>query len=207
MTMDNQTVVDTSLPERRRYKRERVELAGRQFQPAENREVHCRIADISPGGARVLSDAVPTPGTRMVVYIDGFGRFEGTVARTGRGGFGIQFQCTEHKRERVAEQLTLYVNSGTLAETALRRHSRTATNRSASFTRANGDVVNGKLLDFSLSGVSFATAVRPPIGEIVLTSQTAGRVARHHDTGIAIEFLSQDKTGVEAARPGLSRAS
>ena len=82
MTSENVSVVDESLVERRRYKREQVDLAARQFEPAENREVNCKIADLSPGGARVLSEVVPPPGARVVVYIDGFGRFEGSVART-----------------------------------------------------------------------------------------------------------------------------
>jgi hypothetical protein len=37
--------------------------------------------------------------------------------------------------------------------------------------------------------VSLKTDVRPPIGEFVLIGQMAGRVARHHDQGIGIEFV------------------
>jgi hypothetical protein len=82
MTSETTVVIDNSLAERRRYKRERVDLAGRQFEPTENREANCKIVDISPGGARVLSDVVPSPGALLVVYIDGFGRFEGSIVRT-----------------------------------------------------------------------------------------------------------------------------
>jgi hypothetical protein len=49
------------------------------------------------------------------------------------------------------------------------------------------------MLDISLSGVSVATTIRPPVGELVFISQMTGRVARHHDTGIGIEFVSRDK--------------
>jgi hypothetical protein len=206
MTADKEALVDYSMVERRRYKRERVELRGRQFEPAENRETHCEIADMSPGGARVLSDVVPPPGTHVVVYIDGFGRFEGNVARSEQGSFGIQFNCSAHKRERVAEQLTLYRNGGSLDQSALRRHHRTPAKSTARFTRADGDIVNCEVLDLSLSGVSLATEIRPPIGEFVLINRMAGRVARHHDTGIGIEFMSQDKAVVEPARPKLFAA-
>jgi hypothetical protein len=58
------------------------------------------------------------------------------------------------------------------------------------FTRANGDVVNCEVLDLSLSGVSLVTEVRPQIGELVLIGQMAGRVARIHERGIAIEFVT-----------------
>jgi hypothetical protein len=193
MTSEIVALVDNSLAERRRYKREQVDLAGRQFEPTENREAHCKIADISPGGARVLSDSVPSPGALVVVYIDGFGRFEGRVARTEQNGFGIQFNCSARKRERLVELLKLYISGSPLDETRLRRHNRSSIKSNVSFTRANGNVVNCKMLDISLSGVSVATTIRPPVGELVFISQMTGRVARHHDTGIGIEFVSRDK--------------
>jgi len=203
MTAVKGASVDYSIAERRRYKRERVELMGRQFEPAENREAHCKVVDISPGGARVLSDVVPPLGTLIVVYIDGFGRFEGSVARAEQSAFGIQFNCSEYKRERVAEQITLYMNGGSLDKSVLRRHERTPTKSMTRFTRANGDLVNCEVIDLSLSGVSLTTEIRPPVGELVLIGQMAGRIARHHGTGIGIEFLSQLSAVVEPVRPKL----
>jgi hypothetical protein len=200
---DVAAVVDDSLEERRRYKREPVALAGRQFEPAENREAECRIADISLGGVRIESDVAPPLGARVVVYIEGFGRFEGSVVRSGRGSFGLEFSCSAHKREKLAEQLTQYVNGLPLENTALRRHSRMSTNAVISFTRASGEIVKCRVLDFSYSGVFLATESRPPVGEFVLINQVPGRVARHHDSGIAIEFLSHERATLEAPQTKL----
>jgi len=200
MTADKDELVEEAKAERRRYKRVSVELSGRLFVPTENREAHCKIADMSPGGARIICEAIPAQSMQVVVYIDGFGRFEGIVARPDEGGFGIEFTCSAHKRERVAEQLTLYLNGGSLDEAALRRHERKETKGLASFTRANGDVVKCEVLDLSLSGVSLTTDIRPPVGEFVLIGQMAGRVARHHETGIGIEFMVQDRAVAEPPR-------
>jgi hypothetical protein len=127
--------------------------------------------------------------------MDGFGRLEATVVRAAKGdlngnSFGVRFNCSALKRERIAEQLALYISSGTIDQAALRRHERAPTKGLARFTRANGDVVNCEVLDLSLGGVSLLTDARPQIGELVLIGQMAGRVARIHENGIAIEFVT-----------------
>ncbi len=204
MTLDREALVAKAREERRRYRRVPVDFKGRLFVPGEEREAACTITDMSPGGAQIACEVIPEAQTAVVIYIDGFGRFEGVVARPPKGEwsegkFGVKFNCTAMKRERVAEQLTLYLNSGSIDQSALRRHDRSPTKGLARFTRANGDVVSCEVLDLSLGGVSLTTEVRPPIGEVVLIGQMAGRVARHHETGIAIEFVTPapDKSAAE----------
>jgi hypothetical protein len=214
MTLDREALVAKAREERRRYRRVPVDFKGRLFVPGEEREAACTITDMSPGGAQIACEVIPEAQTAVVIYIDGFGRFEGVVARPPKGEwsegkFGVKFNCTAMKRERVAEQLTLYLNSGSIDQSALRRHDRSPTKGLARFTRANGDVVSCEVLDLSLGGVSLTTEVRPPIGEVVLIGQMAGRVARHHETGIAIEFVTPapDKSAAEqqAAKAGALR--
>lgn len=192
MTMDQGVLENKVRQERRRYLRVRVDLKGRLFVPGEGREAACAITDMSPGGAQVSCESVPQQQAEVVLYIDGFGRFEGTVTRSpkGEGGFGVRFNCTALKRERIAEQLNHYLKNGAVDETLLRRHDRKGTKGAARFTRASGEIVICEVLDLSLGGVSLATDVRPQIGEIVLIGQMAGRVARIHENGIAIEFVT-----------------
>ena len=65
--------------ERRRFRRVRVDLPGRLFIPADSREARCTVTDLSPGGAAISCETVPEAGTNLVLYVDGFGRFEGNV--------------------------------------------------------------------------------------------------------------------------------
>ena len=81
------------------------------------------------------------------------------------------------------------MNRGEVDESLLRRHDRTPTKGFARFTRANGDILACEVVDLSLSGVSLKTDSRPPLGEVVLIGQMAGKVVRHHEQGIAIEFV------------------
>jgi hypothetical protein len=168
-------VISKAKAERRRFRRVRVDLTGRMFVPADSRECHCKILDLSPGGASLECDLVLTLGTQVVLYVDGFGRLEGTIARVEAQDFGISFTCTPMKRERIAEQLILFMNASLVDESELRRH--------------DGQFVACEVMDLSVSGVSLKTDVRPPIGEFVLIGQMAGRVARHHESGIGIEFV------------------
>ena len=53
----------------------------------------------------------------------------------------------------------------------------------------NGDVHNCRVIDVSLSGASVACAVKPPLGTMVILGRMRGRVVRHHEQGIALQFV------------------
>ena len=190
---DGEPVVAKAKAERRRFRRVRVDLGGRLFTPGDGQESRCTVINLSPGGAAIDCEIIPELATPVVLYVDGFGRFEGTVARRDGHGFGVAFVCTPAKRERTAEQLTLFLNKSLVDETVLRRHERTNQQGFAKFTRADGQVINCEVMDISVGGVSLKSEVRPPLGEYVLIAGLAGRVARHHEHGIGIEFVGQDK--------------
>jgi hypothetical protein len=179
--------------DRRRFRRVRIDLPGRLFIPSDSRESRCTVTDLSPGGAAISCEIVPDAATPVVLYVDGFGRFEGTVARRDGYGFGVSFVCTPSKRERTAEQLILFLNKSLVDESVLRRHERSNQKGFAKFTRADGQIIHCEVMDISVGGVSLKSDVKPPIGEFVLIAQIAGRVARHHVDGIGIEFVGQEK--------------
>jgi hypothetical protein len=182
-------VIARSRADRRRFRRVRVDLPGKLFVPADAQEYACTVTDLSPGGASVSFGAPLPPETQIVLYIDTFGRFEGTIVRRDGQNAGIRFASTALKRERTAEQLILYMNRALLEEADLRRADRTPTKGLTRFTRADGQIVPCEVLDLSITGISVKTDVRPPVGEFVLIGQLAGRIARHHEQGIGIEFV------------------
>ena len=171
----------------------RVDLPGRLFTPADGKEARCQVCDLSPGGAAIACELSPVEGAQVILYVDGFGRFEGQVTRLDEVNFGVYFSCTALKRERTAEQLTLFLNKSLVDESVLRRHERTSHKGFAKFTRADGQIVHCEVMDISASGVSLKTDIRPAIGEFVLIAQMAGRIARHHEHGVGIEFVGQEK--------------
>ncbi len=140
------------------------------------------------------------PAPAVVLYVDGFGRFEGHVARRDAQGFGVSFVCTPSKRERTAEQLVLFSTRRWWMKRALRRHERFEPEGFRQIHPRRCQIIHCEVMDISVGGVSLKTEVKPPIGEFVLIAQIAGRVARHHDHGIGIEFVGQERHAPETVQ-------
>lgn len=184
-----QEVVTRARDERRRFRRVVTELKGRFLLVADAREAACTVGDMSAGGASVITDEAVPEGARVVLYVDGLGRFEGHSIRSDESGFSMSFVCSANKRERTAEFLTVHINRALVGDAEIRRHDRGPGQGFTRFTRASGEQVRCEVVDLSLSGVSLRTHIAPPIGEHVLIGHMAGRVVRHLTDGIAIQFL------------------
>jgi len=96
------------LTDRRKCRRYRTNLNGKLFIPAHAREVPCVVLELSARGAGVRCGKAPPPRTKVVLYVDGFGRFDGMTTQPTKGGTGIRFECTDRKRQRLADQLEWY---------------------------------------------------------------------------------------------------
>jgi hypothetical protein len=175
--------------DQRRHVRFRLALLGR-FMRATKHEYPCKLNNISVGGASVTSPVAVEVGERIVAYFDEIGGLEGTVVRVFDGGFAMQFRATQHKREKLAAQITWLVNRGDLSGIEARRHERIeVANKSSTLKLPNGAPIPCRVLDVSLSGASIATDARPPVGSEVMFGKLRCRVMRHHDRGIGVQFL------------------
>jgi hypothetical protein len=176
--------------ERRRHQRVRIDLLGRLM--LENRQEYpCRIVNMSPGGAAIMSDAPAKIGERVIAYVDHLGRLEGKMAREFEGGFAISIGATPRKREKLAAQLTWLANRQILNLPEDRRHGRIVPrNPMARLILPNGVNIACRVIDVSLSGAAIAVppSQLPPIGAAVTIGKTPGRVVRHIDDGFAVEF-------------------
>jgi len=54
----------------------------------------------------------------------------------------------------------------------------------------SGEVYACVVIDVSLSGASIAIDVRPPVNTMVIVGRMRGRVVRHHERGVAIQFAT-----------------
>ena len=176
--------------ELRKHRRLPLSLAGR-FMRADRSEYTCRLKNVSVGGAAVITAHTPDVGERVVAYFDHLGGLEGVVARITSDGFAFVFKVTEHKREKLAAQITWLINKDDFPSEASRIHERTGTRgRRTTLRVEEGVIIDVELLDLSASGASIGTPARPPIGSFVLAGKTRAIVRRHHEYGIGLQFLS-----------------
>ncbi|HET7083150.1 MAG TPA: PilZ domain-containing protein [Rhizomicrobium sp.] len=180
-----------SSPENRKFERIQLFLPGQLFNPLNEQSSPCKVLNLSAGGAAVQCEATFPAGLSLVLYIENFGRFEGRTIVHGDGQLALEFSIGEAKRGRLKEMLQSFTASGVAGVTEVRKHARVPSLVSGSITRENGEQIMCDVLDISLDGVSLRTKVRPPVGEIVNLGRARGRVVRHHQDGIAIQYVKE----------------
>lgn len=186
-------------PEQRSFQRVTVSLPGRLMLPNHD-EFDCTVVDMSPGDANFQCAARPRIGERIIAYVDHLGRIEGTVAILNDGGFAIHLNATDRKREKLAAQLTWIANKHELGLPEDRRYDRlTPRNTRTDLTLDDGRRYPCRIIDLSLSGAAVDIDVRPALGTAVQLGNMKGRVVRHFQEGVAIEFSSvQSKEALTA---------
>jgi hypothetical protein len=177
--------------ERRKYERTTLSLKGMLFDPESLSEMECQLTDLSGGGAGLTCDHEIPAGKHMVLYIQGFGRYEGTTLLHASGKPALSFTIGELKRKRLLELLHQFVSRGLPESMTLHDSSRAPSVVKDEIVRENGQRLPCRILDISLDGVSLKTDEKPEIGEIVALGRSLGKVVRHHRFGIAIEYVKE----------------
>jgi hypothetical protein len=182
--------------DQRSSERVQVRLAGKLFVPAEDVTLDCTIVNLSAGGAGIFCAEPPPLDCFVVLYIDGFGRYEGVTTRYVEGELGLKFVCKDAKRERLVQDLSAYAAEGLKGVTRVRRHRRSSASVQIDHFTTDGDWKAAcKVMDISLQGALLQTKARPAIGTVIQIGQTQAWVVRHHQEGIGVQFQQQFEAG------------
>ena len=174
--------------ERRKYERIKLFLPGQLFNPINEQSAACKVLNLSAGGAAVQCETRFPAGVSLVLYIENFGRFEGTTIVHKSGQLALEFAIGENKRGRLKEMIKTFAAGGLASA---HKPERTPSLVAGSITRENGEQIACEVLDISLDGVSLRTRSRPPLGEIVNLGRTRGRVERNLIEGIAVQYVKE----------------
>lgn len=174
--------------ERHGFQHLKLKLYGR-FMLEDQSEHPCQAHDISAGNMTLRADRSGDPGEKVILYLDQLGRIEGIVTRTFDDGFAITVIASDRKREKLTAQLDWLSNRNELDLPEDRRHARIAPRNPLSELHIeDGRTYQCRIIDLSLSGAGIEIDVRPAIGTPVTLGAMKGRVVRHFEDGIAIEF-------------------
>ena len=194
--------------DRRRHERIDLCVNGRLMVP-DGQEFSCKVTDISLVGIALQSEAHVLIGDNLIIYLDDLGRFEGPVCRFLKEGFAIELKLADTHRVKVEERIqwlsSMQKGENTDAENLRQFPRRTSNTRSLGTTSKiileNGEQIDCKVLDMSLSGVLVGTHLRPPIGSPVTIGRMKGCVVRHAPEGIGIQFDNVPNHPMAASRP------
>ena len=174
----------------RQYSRVTISVQGR-FMRADHSEHDCIVDIMSPFDAVISSGIRPEAGERIVAYLDYIGRVEGKVTETGLRSFTISINATDRKRDKLSAQLTWLANKHELGLPEDRRHERvTPRNPVSEIKLDDGRRYPCRIIDLSVSGAAVEIDVRPAFGTMVVLGNMRGRVVRHFQEGIAMEFMT-----------------
>jgi hypothetical protein len=177
-------------PDRRQHPRYRLSIPGR-FMRADKLDYPCRLQDISIAGAAMTTPAKLKLGEHIIAYFLHLGGLEGTVVRRFDDGFAMSISATQRKREKIAAQILRLSNQGIISETEERQYPRRSSIETFTMWLADGTELQCPVLDVSRSGVSLVAPIRPTIGAQVIVEGQPATVVRHHDDGVAVEFLNE----------------
>ena len=178
-----------------------ISLPAKAFVPATQTEIDCLVTELSPDGAYITTPRASLFGAEIALYIESFDRFSASVVCTRSDGVRVKFNCSPNKRARIAEKISYHLNGQPVPLTSLLRVQGPDLRSVRNFTRQkNGETASFEVIDISLSGASLRTSCRPAIDEIVTIGSVEGRVTRHFDDGIAVEFARRTASKFSAAR-------
>jgi len=171
-------------------------------------EFPCTTFEMSPGDTSLFASVKAGVGERVILYLDGLGRFPGVATQQTPIGFEMSLLLSARRRDRLADQLTWFANRELFDLPEQRRHERFAPMRKDAFLFLPvGHRHPAKIQSMSCSGVAIETNVRPIIGTRVLVCDLAAIVVRHFREGIACEFVETMDLGETEKYKGFKNAA
>ncbi len=174
--------------DRRRHPRLPVALLGR-YRLATLQDYPCLSVDVSLGGVALLAPVKGPVGDRVVLHLEQIGTLEGRIVRHTMTGFALELRLSARRRERLKAQLAWLENRHSLGLPERRRHRRIVPLHTAVMVHfEDGRRLATRLVDVSRSGAAILLDEKPPVGASLTLGATAGRVVRHFEDGVGVEF-------------------
>ena len=162
-----------------------------RFMLPDSSEHGCQVSNISMDGATFIAGIVPDRGQPLVAYLEQLGRLEATAGDPVDGGFRVTFDLTGMRRERLSTRLGWLGKERTVDKSEERQFvRRELADGQSQITLPDGRTYPCRVLDISLSGAGIQLDVLPALGAMLSLGKMQGKVVRHTDMGIGIQFAT-----------------
>lgn len=151
-------------------------------------EMALLVADVSPGGARLLAADIPTLDAEIIMKISGLGSLTGRVVRASSEEFSVQFTHCSDQRQRMAASIAWNSNKSRLGLPDRRRAGGEPDDACAPVEFSDGSLIDAEITELSLSGAEFRCARDVTVGERVRIGTLTGSVAAVKADGFAVTF-------------------
>src|SRR5579871_4078493 len=178
---------------------ENVALAAKIFVPSTQAQIDGVVTDLSTQGATIATTEGSSMGVEIALYIDGFDRFSAFLVSASQEQVRVKFHCSALKQARTAEKIRRYLQGNSEPASTLQNAPGWTIHSVRKFKRSNGQIARFEVIDISLTGASLRTSSRPLLGEVVSIGAVQGRVVRHFDDGIAVEFFRRASPAFDSA--------
>lgn len=166
-----------------------LRLRGR-FLDERNDEYPMVTLAVSARSAVIRANHVPPEGAKIVCYLDSIGRVIGTVGNCQPKSFEITFETSQHKRDKLADQIIWLANKDKLGLSDDRQSRRYEADGPAQVRLHDGSILNCRVMDISLTGAGFEAIGRAPrIGDLIQVGMLRGEVVRSSGRSFGIRFL------------------
>ena len=175
--------------EKRTHRRVKTRLLGR-YLLADGRESKGTVTDISLSGIGISAGERGQVGETVIVYIDQAGRVEGKIVRFLEDGFALELTGNARTTEKLSRRLVdLQANCGLSRIEERRQEPRVKTDDELGL-RSLAEGAEYGVFDLSVTGADLkVSGHRPPIGALVKVGRLRGKVVRHSEVGVGIEFV------------------
>ena len=177
----------------------RYSLANRRDAQGNRREFACRTSRVSPYHMKVDVPVIGGVGERVISYFGEFGKIDGWIRETVKGGFVFELAVARAIREQLASKMSWLDKQQREAVVDARAQERIVpANPHSELMFADGHTETCLVIDMSASGVAVSAETQPAIGTPLAVGRTVGRVVRHFREGFAVRFIElQDRELLE----------
>jgi hypothetical protein len=155
------------------------------------REFSCRVVKISPDVMTLAAPVNGIVGERVIATLWEFGKFDGNIVKIYDRGFEMSMSMSEEERARFAAKIEWYEKHKNHELVDNRKSKRIVPqNPHSTVMTSDGTVVDGFIIDMSITGVAISADVDPFIGDTLAVGKVVGRVVRKFPGGFGVKFIA-----------------